>query len=348
MLAMTPEFMISIIFSLSSYYDIGKILENEWNRLCLALAAKIITFIVVKCVEQIHKKKEYEEVGNGIFCSLLVLPLATMVLLIGLFYTDIHIPQKNKLFLEVGTGMLLFANAFMFYLFDKLVMTMAKANKIERLYMKSETENKHYHEVERINDNHRILMHDIKKYIRTAVELIRAENNIEALQIFEKLDIQIKNTSQLNYCRNKILNAILCERKRKADKLGLKYHVSLSEDLYVDYIDDIDLISIVGNLIDNAIEASSKLSQGGFVNIDMFMVNEGYFMVWEVRNNFLISPVLGEEGFITSKHDEKEHGIGIHTVERIVKSYGGNLKVDIDNGEFNVSIIYQIDRGGPQ
>lgn len=347
MLAMTPEFMISIVFSLSSYYDIGKILENEWSRLCLTLVAKIITFIVVKCVEQIYRKKDYEEVRNGIFCSLLVLPLATMILLSGLFYADIHIPQKNKLFLELGTGMLLFANAFMFYLFDKLVIAMAKANKIERLYMKSETENKHYHEVERINDNHRVLMHDIKKYIRTAVQLIQVENNVEALRIFEKLDIQIKNTSQINYCRNKILNAILCERKRKADELGLKYHVSLSEDLYVDYIEDIDLISIVGNLIDNGIEASSKLSRGGFVNIEMFMANEGYFMVWEVRNNFLIPPVLGKKGFITSKHDEKEHGIGIHTVEKIVKSYDGNLKIDIDNGEFNVSIIYQIDRGGP-
>lgn len=348
MLAMAPEFIVSTIFSLNCYHDAETALGNELSGLCLTLIAKIITFIIVKCVEQIHKRHEYEEVNNGIFCSLLVLPIATMTLLIALFYADIHIPVNNKLFLEIGTGMLLFANAFMFYLFDKLIETMEKANKMERLYVKSETENKHYQQLERINDKHRALMHDIKKYIRTAVELIQNNENVSALQIFEKLDIEIRNTSAstIDYCTNKLLNAILCERKTKANELGIEYKVNLSLDLYTEYIDDIDLISIVGNLIDNAIEAAAKLKDKGFVNIEMFMANEGHFMVWEVSNNFLIPPVVENGGFITSKRNMSEHGIGIHTVEKIVKSYGGTLKIDIDNKVFIASIIFQVDKSG--
>ena len=347
-LAMAPEFIVSTIFSLNCYHDAETALGNELSGLCLTLIAKIITFIIVKCVEQIHKRHEYEEVNNGIFCSLLVLPIATMTLLIALFYADIHIPVNNKLFLEIGTGMLLFANAFMFYLFDKLIETMEKANKMERLYVKSETENKHYQQLERINDKHRALMHDIKKYIRTAVELIQNNENVSALQIFEKLDIEIRNTSAstIDYCTNKLLNAILCERKTKANELGIEYKVNLSLDLYTEYIDDIDLISIVGNLIDNAIEAAAKLKDKGFVNIEMFMANEGHFMVWEVSNNFLIPPVVENGGFITSKRNMSGHGIGIHTVEKIVKSYGGTLKIDIDNKVFIASIIFQVDKSG--
>lgn len=348
MLAMAPEFIVSTIFSLNCYHDAETALGNELSGLCLTLIAKIITFIIVKCVEQIHKRDEYEEVNNGIFCSLLVLPIATMTLLIALFYADIHIPVNNKLFLEIGTGMLLFANAFMFYLFDKLIETMEKAYKMERLYVKSETENKHYQQLERINDKHRALMHDIKKYIRTAAELIQNNENVSALQIFEKLDIEIRNTSAstIDYCTNKLLNAILCERKTKANELGIEYKVNLSLDLYTEYIDDIDLISIVGNLIDNAIEAAAKLKDKGFVNIEMFMANEGHFMVWEVSNNFLIPPVVENGGFITSKRNMSEHGIGIHTVEKIVKSYGGTLKIDIDNKVFIASIIFQVDKSG--
>lgn len=41
-----------------------------------------------------------------------------------------------------------------------------------------------------------------------------------------------------------------------------------------------------------------------------------------------------------------EHGIGIHTVEKIVKSYGGTLKIDIDNKVFIASIIFQVDKSG--
>ena len=225
---------------------------------------------------------------------------------------------------------------------------MEKAYKMERLYVKSETENKHYQQLERINDKHRALMHDIKKYIRTAAELIQNNENVSALQIFEKLDIEIRNTSAstIDYCTNKLLNAILCERKTKANELGIEYKVNLSLDLYTEYIDDIDLISIVGNLIDNAIEAAAKLKDKGFVNIEMFMANEGHFMVWEVSNNFLIPPVVENGGFITSKRNMSEHGIGIHTVEKIVKSYGGTLKIDIDNKVFIASIIFQVDKSG--
>ena len=348
MLAMVPEFVISTIFSLSNYHDAEKVLENELSRLCLLLPAKMITFIIVKCVEQIYKKKEYDEVRNGIFCYLLVLPVATMVLLVGLFYADIHIPEKNKLFLEIGVIMLLFVNIFMFYIFDKLITTMAKANKMERLYVKSAAENKYYQQMEHVHNKYKTLLHDIKKYIRTAADLIQAKDTNHALQIFEKLDIKIKSTSYVNYCSNKILNAILHERQIKADELGIKYHINLSQDLYVDHIDDMDLISIVGNLIDNAIEASSKLSEDGFVKIKMFMANEGHFMVWEMRNNFLTSPVLGRKGFITSKYSKDEHGIGIHIVEKIVQSYGGKLKIDIDDLEFNASIIFPIDRSDRQ
>lgn len=346
MLGIAPEFVISVIFSLTSYKDAEEILGNELSGLCLVVAAKIITFIIVKCIEQIHKKNEYVEVENGIFCSLLVLPIASIVLLIGVFYADMHIPVKNKLFLEIGTGMLLFANAFMFYLFDKLVENMVKANKLERLYMKSETENRHYQQVEKLNEKHLALLHDIKKYLGTAAELIQAEENVKVVDIFKKLDIQIGKTSQVNYCGNKILNAILCERQMKANEQGIDYTVNLTPDLYVDYIDDIDLISIVGNLVDNAIEAASKLTENGFVKIEMFMANDGHFMIWEISNNFLVPPIIGKGGLITSKRNKLEHGIGIHTVERIVKEYDGTLKIEVDNHRFIASIIFQIDKRG--
>ena len=67
-----------------------------------------------------------------------------------------------------------------------------------------------------------------------------------------------------------------------------------------------------------------------------------------MRNNFLTSPVLGRKGFITSKYSKDEHGIGIHIVEKIVQSYGGKLKIDIDDLEFNASIIFPIDRSDRQ
>ncbi len=340
-MAMAPEFIVSVVFGLSCGHDAEQILNSGLSRLYLTFIAKIIMFIIVKCVEQIHRKNEYEEASNGIFCSLLILPIATMVMLIGVFYAGIHLSIKNKLFLEIGTSMLLFANVFMFYLFDRLIDSIGKVNKIERLYLKSETEKRYYQQMGRIGDKHRGFLHDVKKYISTAVELIQSGNPAEAVQIFERMDIEIRRIFKMSYCSNKILNVILLERQAKAEELGIKFKAKLSADLYTDLIGDIDLISIIGNLLDNAIDAA-KQRKDGFVNIAMFMANEGYFMIWEVSNNFAVLPIYDKKGFITSKRNKNEHGIGIHTVEKVVKSYDGKLNIDIIDQKFIATIIFQI------
>ena len=341
MLVMTSEFMAVILFSLSNLHDAKSALKNELSGLRFAMIAKMITFVMSKCIKQVHKKSQHEKVSNSIFCYLLILQGSTIILFARLFCVDLHISEKNKIFLEVGTVMLLFANVFMFYLFDKLIENMEKANKVERLYMKSRTEKKHYQQIEQINEQHRVLLHDIKKYIRTAAELVQDGDKEHVLQIFEKLDVEMQNTSRTFFCENKILNAILREGQTKAAELGIKYDVDMSSDLYIDYIEGTDLILIAGNLVDNAIEAA-RLTEDGYIRIRMFMANEGHFMVWEVSNNFLIPPFKGERGFVTIKRNKEEHGIGIHTVERIVKSYGGNLKIAMDDKEFCASILFQI------
>ena len=59
-------------------------------------------------------------------------------------------------------------------------------------------------------------------------------------------------------CADPVLNSILCERKFVAESKGILYKIKLGNNLRTDFIEDLDLISIVGNLLDNAIEAAEK------------------------------------------------------------------------------------------
>lgn len=341
-LAMVSEFFVLVVFSLTSYHDLELILNNELSGLSLTLLAKVITFIIVMTIERNCNKHDYIETKKHIFGALLVLPIATMILLIAIFYADIHISEKNRILLSIGTILILLANVFMFYLFDQLVLNMEKIRKVERLYMKNKTENMHYQQIEETNEKHRELLHDIKKYIQTAVDMIASSEITKAIQIFEELDIKIMGISKIRYCNHKVVNAIFREKKRIAEEVGCRYCVNLPLDLDMGIMNDIDTISIIGNLMDNAIEATSTLRDKGFIEVQMNMVNEGYFLLLEVKNNFLNSPVLNERGYVTSKQNKKEHGIGIHMVEKIVKKYGGNIKIDVINNEFIISIMLQV------
>lgn len=73
MLVMTSEFMAVILFSLSNLHDAKSALKNELSGLRFAMIAKMITFVMSKCIEQVHKKSQHEKVSNSIFCYLLIL-----------------------------------------------------------------------------------------------------------------------------------------------------------------------------------------------------------------------------------------------------------------------------------
>lgn len=344
LLVMAPEFIFALVINLSGTAENPNISHNGLQEILLILAMKVCTFILVKCIGQIQKKRRYTNIKDKYFISLLVLPMATMILFISLFYADIHVSGSIKTGLVTGASFLLFSNAFMFYLFDKLVINMEKIGKMEKLYAKSRIENKNLRLLEKVNEKHRILLHDINKYLRTAGELIAKGYIIDAERLFDKVETKIQNNNSIPFCRHKILNAILYERKEKADELDILFRVNISPDLYVEFIDDIDLISIVGNLLDNALEAAAQVKQGGYVEINIFMANEGHFLLLEVKNNFITAPVKRKSKFISSKDNKEEHGIGIHTMEKIVRIYGGKLKINIQPNVFTASIIFNVNK----
>ena len=64
---------------------------------------------------ELLQKRDFENLNDSIFLSLLVLPLSTMFLMVGMFYSDIHIVETKRVVLMLGVSLLLFSNAFMFY-----------------------------------------------------------------------------------------------------------------------------------------------------------------------------------------------------------------------------------------
>lgn len=124
-------------------------------------------------------------------------------------------------------------------------------------------------------------------------------------------------------------------------KKAIKIYLNIDPKLNVNFISDIDIISILGNLLDNALEAASKDIQNAFVDFDMYMANENSFLVIEVKNNFLEKPISKGKYYLSTKKDKSNHGLGMYAVEEIITSYDGNIKIDINEKEkeFFVQII---------
>lgn len=337
-----PEFICAVLISVSRIQDYQTYIENGINEIAMLLIVKNITFVLVKIIGRHFRKKDFTAVKDKIFALMMFQPMATLTILISIFYADIHAEEIGKNLLLLGTVLLLFSNVFVFYVFDRLIFNMDKAKKMEVLYTKSQAEKTHFEYLEKVTNQHYEILHDIKKYIRTACELIQEKETEQAIQLFSGIEIKIDESQDFYYTSNKILNAILNERKIIAQKKHLRYSAKVQENIEDFVVKDIDIIAILGNLIDNAIEAAVQ-TENGYVDIKIYTGNNDYFMIWEVKNNFIHEPKQKGNRFITRKQNTDEHGIGLHTVEKLVLQYGGMLQTKIIEKEFIASIVFSIE-----
>ena len=180
------------------------------------------------------------------------------------------------------------------------------------------------------------------RFIRTAAELTAAGSTKEVLSLYQDIGQKIQVSKPTVYTKHKVLNTVLSERKKKAMMNHISFDIEIDPETDFSFIDDIDLISIVGNLLDNAYEAAEKDKNRGYIRFYAYTKNQNHFLVLKILNSFKEKPILTKNGYKTSKHDCQNHGIGIHTVEQIVKNYGGEMQIVVENKEFRVTLFFPI------
>ena len=80
-----------------------------------------ITFLLVKCVNQITRKKNYQTIENKLFTVLLTLPAATIIIFMCIYYSHISFTGVNRIMIPIGAALLLMTNICIFAVFDKLI-----------------------------------------------------------------------------------------------------------------------------------------------------------------------------------------------------------------------------------
>lgn len=103
-----------------------------------------------------------------------------------------------------------------------------------------------------------------------------------------------------------------------------------------------DIVIILGNLLENAIDASKQTDEK-VLNV-YISFKQGVLKI-EIENSFLEKLLLqeknelGEVFFATTKRNKMQYGIGISSVKKIVEKYNGNMEIKHRNQRFFVKII---------
>ncbi len=159
------------------------------------------------------------------------------------------------------------------------------------------------------------------------------------------------NYDIIEYTGNSLLDALLSYKKYQAEKAGIKtdvirtdmessfYGVDATErGCHINWrLNETDTVALIFNLMDNAIEASSKCVQP-FIHISI-EVADCIKMIFE---NSKPSDINSDVTFSTSKKDKRAHGFGIEVVRELVEKYNGKAEFEdrIDTFAVTLEIPY--------
>lgn len=245
---------------------------------------------------------------------------------------DVFQPKNQELF-RIFIGILIFIlNGFSIFVLRELY---AK-NKEERQFLINSIRFKYIEEQNRIyRQNH----HDIKNHLIILSELVKEKRYSELKNYLSSYMEEIdKNLLTINTGVNEI-DILLYSKISNAKSKDIEVDFKCDTQIQCSKKHVLNLVSVLGNLIDNAIEACDEMEKDKYIIIEMKEDPIDYIFHIKNRYNFQtnVKPSLVfKEGFSTK--EGRGRGEGLYIVRNIVEKYSGEIEVQTDGGYFDVIV----------
>lgn len=303
-----------------------------------AMMAKIVFWICVRILSLLYKGKvESSEVGaNGIlFAIAFGCNIIWSIIILNIAEKTEDSMMKN------GTLILVFVILVFDIIIFRLYTLYQERQNAEREKQEYAYQIRIYDkEIEgrkAVMDEVRRTKHDMKNSMIYLQELLK-QNPDEARKFLNKyIDKDIDNRSEISKSGNLPVDALINYKNIIAKQKGIKIYLEQSIPVKLPY-ESSDICVVLGNLLDNALEAVKKLEDDRTIYINISFVKKRLKII--VKNKYVGELKKNKNGyFMSEKKDIENHGIGLRSVEKTVQSYDGYFEIKAENQTFIVNVI---------
>lgn len=337
------EFLFVVLLKLPTYF-VQKTSYIELSNITLqVLAMKLLTYLVFNVFKQMSSKSK-NRLSKKIFLMYLCLPIASLGIMLVTYYSGVDFLNNFfvKVMMLICFILMLTGNVLMFHAFNIYEKEVNNGLQQQSIIIKKDAELKYYMHVTKINEEHKKFIHNTSNYLKVIGELAKDYENEHILQIVKELNIELENNEMKLYCEKPVLNAILTEKGMLAKKYEINFDAYVEPGINFGHVTDSDLITILGNLLDNAIRAAANCEHNKSVKIRIYMQNGDNICVIKIINLFTGKLRRNEEGFLTTKNESGIHGIGLKSVESTAKKYNGYLNCFIEDKVFQAVVLLSL------
>ena len=269
-------------------------------------------------------------IGERFPLSFFVLPLATALIYLGTFFSKVG--GKWAIYSQIlGYILLPAANILLFYTIHNLFYISEKNREQQLAEQQATLQQRYYQHLEEIDLGHKRYAHDLKNCMASIGALAAAGGNEEIMALLKDMEVELDILTGQCYTASPVLNALLWEKEALAGRCGVLMEIKAETAPEWAGIPGRDLIIMMGNLLDNAIEAAKQCEQGC---VQVGLHSEEHFLVTEIENTCGKAAGTSGGALASTKEDGENHGFGLANVRDTVKKYGGTLYTARKDGLF--------------
>lgn len=270
--------------------------------------------------------------------------LTSVVVMLGLFGA-ITLSEQTILPLsddQTGTWVILSMILMFSVLFYRLSRQREMELEIAQLKQdQSEILERDYQALSRTYEDNAKLYHDLHNHIEAIYQCLNQGDIQEAIRYCEDLRTPVREISQTVWIGDKAIDYLISSKMALAEQEQIKTKVNI-EYPHNTNIRSVDLTTILGNLLDNALEAADTApDELRFLNLTIRRINA--MLIIKVENGYGNAPAVNGGELETTKEDKAAHGWGLKSVQAAANRYDGTITTDYKDGVFQsvVTLSFQ-------
>lgn len=314
--------------------------EYAENKTLGSFLSKIFFFVVIIALKRVFTSEEIQELPFKYSIMLVLIPTGSIYIMNNIFMLGFAINSNNSRLDSVITSIILLGmNALIFYIYIRLTEDL-RLRRINSVYEQQlELCERHQHERELSMLQLRDAKHNMKNNLISILAYAENKDYDKIVEFVNEImdGSGIGKSAYLN-SGNIVIDSLIWYWGIAAEKKGIDFLTEIQIPMIMPF-KGADICLILGNLLENAVEAAQKAKERRYIKIKMKYD----------KNNLLLFVLNGYDGKLkrtkdhrlrTTKSDSCNHGVGLASVYRAAAKYNGTVIIDDSmEKQFKVKVL---------
>ena len=325
--SMSSELLVCILYDV----DLNSTVSVPWIDMLAAMLRGVMYYAISRNRGTDGGERKY------FFLLKIMYPVITAILIF--LISRLIMANGGKSYgIEWGIMLLMGANIISFRFIEKAVDMIREKESYQRASEANALKVERYEELEREQKAWMQREHDLSKHLTAIGGLAKEKKDQEILDILDGIRVQIGEIQDAYYVKNGVVNALLKVKLSEARREGISVDFYAEPNISLDDYDIGDMIAIIGNQFENAIEASGRCEGEKKIWARYYCLDNRQ-IVLEMENSFMDVPMKAGVMNSTSKADNERHGMGMRIIRETVDRNEGLFYTDKVNGFFRSVIV---------